>query len=444
MIRGGAKEEASLAYPTIPTTVLVVRQTGSNITFATRGWTFLLVHPVSILAVVFLVQAGIWYTLYPESPVTPFAAARFFSPTALLRFSVLATLLLLSTLVTRMTRLGEAELLSSAENALRIRYLQRVASLALTLAVIGELVYVRELLVNPSIIMESWGKGWFSGAGELVSTNKVLGISSLNNLIVVAVAIHGIFAFNSNAGLSDRKRSRKVLFLVGLVMLVHALLLAARMFLVYFSLTLLPAYLLLGKDRKRRGMVVVLLALFLTVGTWTGETLRAGRMYSRGRTDGLFSLATQKYVGTFLLEAYIGNDFNNTMAVMSCEPSYQVVYGTNLRSLATNLGLSLHGFESCSEYNSRYGTMNVLAWWWFDLGWMSVFPAVFLGVFLGLTFNAACTLHRGLSFVAIYYAIAFPGLVSITRINYYGLTIFLGSLALLTMAHVGWIIRNRE
>jgi hypothetical protein len=394
----------------------------SQKTSAAARW---LLDPARVLPVLLAVQAGIWFFFYPYDPQIKYAAARFATPEAAARYLFLSVALIGAAVLGKTICRQAMMKAPGGTRVVRVKLLQRVALVSFVLAVIGELFYVRQVLANPGIFLDAWQRGWFASPGELVGQNRIVGLSSLNNLFTVGTAIYALLAFEPLVSEKTRAGARRVLMVTGLLVILHGLLLTARMFVFYFGLIVFAAFIAQSASNVRRISAVVKIGLLLVAAVWVGETLRAGLAYSRSHGSTLTSWETQSYVGRFLLEAYIGNDFNNTMAILNCDPPRQWVYASNLRTLFERSGVEFVGFKACPDYNSRYGTMNVVAWWWFDFSWIAFVPCLALGGFLGVTYQLMTGVGKPIaSGATLLYLIAYPGLASITRINYYALTIY--------------------
>jgi hypothetical protein len=216
------------------------------------------------------------------------------------------------------------------------------------------------------------------------------------------------------------------------VVVLHAMLLSARMFAVYFFAILGAAYLLqrpLKAVRIRTLLIIVLIVLGIV---WAGATLRDGGRKKAETGLGYFHSDTQQYVRDTLMQGYFGADFNNALVYLNCKPMGEYVYTTMFRTVALKLGYTFT-FNSCfPEMDSAYGTMNTVALWWEDLGWWAALVAIVVGAWLTFLYIAAR--EQQFPSAPLLFLISYPGVLSAIRINYFFLTIYVVPLLFLVTA----------
>jgi len=165
---------------------------------------------------------------------------------------------------------------------------------------------------------------------------------------------------------------------------------------------------------------MALVTFLLLIGaTWTGELLRSGLYYSRLASLPLTSREVHSYVWQRLVQGYLAADFNNALVILDCKPALQVLYTTMFAFILKNP----YSYKECPNWESSYGTVNVLALWWFDWGYGAFIVAFMVGMALGVFYRWRSYVFE-LDSRGLFFLIAFPGLFSIIRINYFFLTIF--------------------
>ncbi len=379
-----------------------------------------LLNPLFVIPSLFLAQALFWLLFMPEVPTIPGVAPRYESEVALLKWFALFTPFVIGIATGVMAPLRGTRCTDSAVPVRTRRYIWRLISVTLLATLLGEMVYIRDVIANPELLKRGFEEGNLAIVGEEVRTQRIIGISSLNNLFILPVALLALIAMDPRAPGGERKRAIKWLWLVGLFTLFHSLFLAARMFMVYFVLVILGAYLLVNSHR--RFSLKALLSLFvLMIGViWVGELLRGGLAYARSTSRDLVSVDVQKHIFERLIQGYIAADFNNALVLLDCVPSGSLFSTTALASLL-KIDAS---YSDCPNWKSLYGTVNVLALWWFDFGYWAVLVAGIIGWFIGFSYRIALS-SRAFGLSSALYLIVYPGLFSILRINYFGLSIFL-------------------
>jgi hypothetical protein len=408
-----------------------------------------IVDPLWILSLALAAQALVWWLWMPVVPTIEGAAPRYFTTAALVRYAALFACLVGGILMGKLAagslvRRRGADAWSVAPG--RLASFERVARWALLLSLAGEVVYVLPLFRHPEILQAALAGGGLTPIGDFVKSQRVIGLSSLNNLFVVCVAVYALLAFHPRVEAPVRRRHRLHLVLLGVVVLAHALLLTARMFFVYYVTVLLAAFLLTreGDDPKLRRVIWRTLAA-LAVVVWLGETLREGANYGRLHDVSAFSPQAQAYVGSRLVEGYIGADFNNAMVLLASRPSMKLVSTAEVFrrvAEAAGLGVGTADFGSLPQWKSSFATVNVLGLWWFDAGWLAAGIAVAVGWWLGGTYVVARRGIGHLPFPALFFLISYPGLFSMTRVNYFGLTIFVAPFAFLMFVYFLWSLQT--
>lgn len=375
-----------------------------------------LIHPAFLVPILFLGQLTFWVAFMPERATIPGAADKHFSVDAILLWSFLL-LVFLSGIA-----LGSYGGFPRRKKPLQVDPISwwRWARVILLISFLGELVYIRLFFQQPGLFSEALSVGNLAVLGEAVRAEKIVGLSSLNNLFLLGEAILLLLSFHPKTPANLRRRAARWLWILSVLVLIHALFLAARMFFVYYLLTLLAGLLIFRFQKRKVSWKVVSIAFLILIGVaWTGELLRSGLYYSKSANLPLASLEVQSYVWQRLVQGYLAADFNNALVVLDCEPSLQMWYTTMLSFVLENP----HGYQECPDWESAYGTVNVLALWWFDWGYGAFIVAFVVGLALGV-------FYRWRSYVfnldprGLFYLIAFPGLFSIIRINYFFLTIF--------------------
>lgn len=392
-----------------------------------------LTHPGSVVAALFLGQLLFWYLFMPEQATLEGAASKYSSSAALLKWVLLFSLLEVGIILGTLIPIPHRFRITSWVQEWHIRFWWRWALVILSVTLLGELIYIRIFLQNPELFRESLIQRNLAILGEQVRSERVVGISSLNNLFILAAAILAVLGLHPLVPKPWAFRARCWLAGLGLAVLLHAIFLAARMFFVYYLLVVLAAYLTL---RKVSAGLILRTFIILVVLLWAGELFRGGAVFAKANELPLTSLEVQAYIWERLVQGYLAADFNNALIVMDCDPSMQL-WSTTM--LAGPLGLQ-PTYDQCPGWQSVYGTVNVLALWWHDWGWSALVLAFAMGFVFGALYKLRLAI-RQLRPEGLYYFLAFPGLFSIIRINYFFLTIWVVPFLFLTFVNLTYLIR---
>jgi hypothetical protein len=410
---------------------------------------YLLFDPLAISLLIFTVQGLVWWYFMPVTPDMPGTAPKYVGETALTRYFLFLAVWLLALLWghwiasgvhgrgRRGAAPGPADPARRAEHFRQAEYLWKVAKVALAVSVVGELVYVRQLIANPSLLIANLEGGYLAGVAGEINQQSVGTASTLVNLWPVPCVIFAAFAFNAALPASLRRKARNGLWGMGAWAFAQSIVLSARMIFIYFLLILTAAFLLQGTRGKRPLRLLAGVGVGAVLIVWLGETLRTGFYYATVSGKSAFSPEIQGLIWTHLIEGYFASDFNNAQILMGCPPSMTFVRSAvSIAGLASKLfGLPMYGYDYyCPEFVSAFATINVFGLWWFDAGWFGLLYALALGVWIGYTYHTVVRQPSVPSFNLCYYLITFPGIISLTRLNYFGLNIFIRPAFFLMMA----------
>lgn len=381
----------------------------------------ILLNPLLVVSILFGSQALLWFALMPAVPTLPGAAPRYESPVALTKWLVLLVLLLLGIgLGIYLTPFHLKKAMSSGTPLKnRSKFWWRLVYVSLAISLVGELVYVRQILQDPSLLLEALEAQNLTLIGEAVRAQKVVGLSSLNNLFVFPTAVLSMLLFHPALDVGKKSRAGWWLLLIGAFVFVHSIFLAARMFFVYYTLTVFAMYLTLRGEKRLMLRLVTLVVLMLALVVWLGELFRGGWLYAKANDIPLFSTEVQKHVLERLVQGYLAADFNNALVILDCTPSMSFVSTTSFAFLAP----STPQYSDCPSWSSVYGTVNFLALLWYDWGEFSFLLIPLMGWIIGFAYRLG-QLAFTLSPLGLLYALIYPGLFSVTRINYFFLSAF--------------------
>jgi len=395
-----------------------------------------ILDPFWVIFGLFALQALLWWFFMPQVPTIFGAASRYRGDSALLRFLLLWMALLAGVSIGKMAGVTWQKRTNNQSDHLStgwVKFLSSFAAYTLLISLAGELVYVREIIANPALIREAFDAGTLALVGEQVNEVRIVGFSSLNNLFIIPSAIYAMIMFHPDMGPVAVKKARFRLILIGTISVLHALIFAARMFPVYFVLIVFAAYLLVMPNSHRLTWRNILKTVgFMGAIIWVGELLRGGLWYATNYGVGVFSAETQRHVIDLFVQGYFAADFNNALVLLDHNSSYQF-FST------TMLGEFLSGFDSYTlihGWTSAFGTVNVLGLWWYDWGLWAYGLSLIVGALLGVAYKVAEKASGRISLVTLCFVIAYPGIWSLTRINYFFLTIFVIPVAFIAVAGI--------
>jgi hypothetical protein len=390
-----------------------------------------LLNPLYPIPILFAVQAIMWYFGMPANPASlgdstlATASPRFISEASLIHYLVILAALLFGLL------LGQGLLPHRRRprepgrpTQARVEALLWVARIAGVMALVGELFYARNVLANPAMLIGAAQEGAFGSIGMSAATQRIVGISSLSNLFLVSSSLCAIVALHPGVEARYIRSARRWLIGLTIGVLLHSLVLSARVFFIYHLAAVLAAHILVRPGGLRlRTLAIMLSCLVLLV--WGGETLRGGSVYARRYHTGLFAAATQRSVCNRLVISYMASDFNNAMYILDSPPSMQFVSTTMFaRVLSDPKPYPLPG---------SFCTVNSLALWWYDFGWAATLVAFLAGGWMSFAYSVAVRQARTLGRMVPLFVVTYPGLYAFTRVNYFAMTIFIAPTAYLVI-----------
>jgi hypothetical protein len=405
------------------------------------GW---LIDPVRIIPVIFSIQLIIWLIFMPENGNMEIGVAPKF-----VAFEAVAIYILLFISLWNGLILGKIYINSVQFNSKTVHHLAsentlkfyiRIAGVAILLVGIGELVSVRNVIFDAQFLKSAINGNGFVVFGAQIRNDSLKGITTLVNLFIVPTTIYGIIAFGRSYPSQLRKKYKKFLIVIGLFVLIHSILFAARMFFIYFLLIIIGILILEYRPNSIRFLKILLALILLGSSTIViGELLRYGWQYAVSHEKQFYSFEVINTTVQYLLQAYIASDLNNAMVIFASDPSYQMVSTAQFFKMFISpfFALEFYEYGSLPLWTSKHGTVNVLGLWWFDWGWASFIIAFFIGFFLGMIYQIV--IKKGtlrVSFSTLFFLIGYPGFFSISRMNYYGLSIYILPLSYLFFMYI--------
>lgn len=379
--------------------------------------------PLYALPTFFILQFMVWLFVMEESPTLPGAAPKYYTDTAMFRYVLLLAAMItgvfLGKVSLRNPQKGFAKVASGHWIQKRARSYLRLGLIAMFLSVLGEATYVRVLLQEPTLLHEAIAAGYLPSIQAVAREQSIVGLVSLANAFLVAVAVFALLAFHPETEPAVQTKARRWLGGVGVFTVIHALLMSERMYFFYYISIVLAARLLL-KGRQVKVLRVLFVVVSAVLIAWVGETLRMGLNYAVKQGLPLPSVDVQSRVWRIIIQGYLASDLNNAFVLLDHEPSMGLLSTTAFRKLAQ--------FPSYSEvpgWFSAFGTVNVLGLWWWDAGWFALPIAFTTGIWLGSLYRLARRGCLRLSLGSLYYLVSYPGIFALLRINYYALTPFL-------------------
>lgn len=392
-----------------------------------------LVDPIRMIPGFIAVQFIMWWAFMPDEPDLYGIAPKFVSIRSITLFVILFASLLFGLLIGRSLFRPNPRFLMTGPDITydTIKFYKHIAAIALLLTIIGEGVYIRPILENRSLLQDALGGGHGLGLiGQMVSNESVAGLSSLNNLLLIPVTIYTILGFGRAYPQKESKKYRAILLAIGVFVVLHSVLLAARMYFIYYSLTVIAVLIIEYRPNSKKFAKWLFLGI-VGVGciVFYGELLRYGWQYATISRMPLLSLEVFDKTLRYLMQAYFASDVNNAFVLLSSEPSLQMVStGSPIFNslLSGGLGIDVKGFSDLQLWKSGYGTVNIIGLWWYDWGYFSIMIASVLGICLGGLYTSTISKSGvSLSPGTLLFVLSFPGFFAICRINYYLLTIYI-------------------
>jgi hypothetical protein len=217
------------------------------------------------------------------------------------------------------------------------------------------------------------------------------------------------------------------------------------MFIVYYFLILFGNFIIFSDSKIRRKILkyFVIIVIILIISIFVGEYLRSGILYSKVTGNSIFSSETFNYVSNRLLLAYLSSDLNNAMIILDSKPSMQLVStASSIATIVKIFGINFRSYASLPLWTSMYGTVNIFGLWWWDWGWLTIFISFFCGIWSGSIYELMIANSNNISIESMLFLITYPGFFSLSRINYFGLSIYILPLLYLIVVYILKNFRN--
>jgi len=178
------------------------------------------------------------------------------------------------------------------------------------------------------------------------------------------------------------------------------------------------------KISVKKLLLILFLLFFLIIFS---ELFRFGVWNSSIKNISLFSIANINDVTNYIMVAYIGKNVNNAMIFLDSKPTYSMSYaGSGLFDPIINF-LGPEDFIPIHDIGP-HGTVDFIGLLWIGWGWFSIIVLALLGFLIGFAYKRFILFNTLRS--DLLYAIIFPGIISIIRINYFFLNLFIYSFIL--------------
>jgi|GEM_PF-3599744 len=406
----------------------------------------LLLNPIFIISLIFGIQFFVWLFFMPSISNFVGVSNKFVSYDSILKYILFFALFVTGTLFGKIIvlSLSKTNVKAQTDDFNEINFYKSVAFIAFLLFLFGEVIYIRVIFYDPQIIISSLKNG-FTVLGNYTHNNTLLGLSSLNNLFLIPTIIWSYFALSKNFSKRVSRKYKNLLFALGLIIVLHGLFLAGRMFIVYYFLILFGSFIIFSDSKIRRKILkyFVIIVIILIISIFVGEYLRSGILYSKVTGNSIFSSETFNYVSNRLLLAYLSSDLNNAMIILDSKPSMQLVSTAgSIATIVKIFGINFRSYASLPLWTSMYGTVNIFGLWWWDWGWLTIFISFFCGIWIGSIYELMIANSNNISIESMLFLITYPGFFSLSRINYFGLSIYILPLLYLIVVYILKNFRN--
>ncbi|MGG0307055.1 O-antigen polymerase [Priestia megaterium] len=407
----------------------------------------IILNPLYLVSLIYIIQLFIWILFSQGSFTIEGVPARFVTTKSILIFTILFLTLYLGLFFGRVRQIPFISISRFRVNKseIDIKSLMLIANCCFFIFLIAELVYIYPSIVNfKSIFQTSFQSMGLLEYAYTARENSKLGVTSFNNVFLLSSTIYFLLLFHPNTrDRVNQKQIKKMLWIIFILILFHAIFLASRMFLFYFLLPYIlfkVKYDYTKKLKKRLFLGVIVFGFFVFIA----ELYRFGMYYAyQNGESSIYNLNVIKWTFFYIGSAYLSNDFNNMFTLLSLDPSYTLI-STNqilnvLYSTLTHNQLTL--FYEVPGWTSAYNTVNIIGLIWYDMGVYSFLYLFLMGVVIQRIY-----LYSKISINAdIYYALAYIGIFSMTRINYFSQTIFfLNIIVFFILTFILFVIRKSK
>ena len=383
----------------------------------------IIVNPVFIFNFVTIIQMVFWMWCMPENGGLMNIAPKINSETSLIRFIFLyisGNLGFLTYFVydsLHYKRRSQTLLKKSPWLNIKI-----VFSICI-LIVVADLFYLRSTFINFSSVLETileTGRNY--AISHQANKDIIWGITTFNNLIPISVIFLWLTCRNDG-------KPRKVFYIWIMYLILMVALSSRRLIFAYAMLSLLPLYFAENTLSPLKSFFSIIVTIsFLFILTIILEFFRLGPIIAKAYSiENLWSIQGFLTVSIHWLKAYTATDFNNMLVILKSPPSMQIVstapsFINILNNFLQFFGqkLSFIHYGNLPEWKSGYGTVNLLGLLWYDFGYFSIFVTFLYTSTFSLLYSCYKSSIRvkRIDFAVVSYALFYPGLFGISRLNY--------------------------
>jgi len=369
-----------------------------------------IIDPLFFTVSIFLLQFLFWWLFFPDLPSVADGNNKYIGYTSFFLYLLLMLSFILGGILGR----GAA---NSFSNDLYISNysLFRWAKFSLVLTIIAFSFKFAQVLTKPDMIFDILNTGGVNRLAQgLNNTQTGIGFLSL-----FWIFPSGIFAFLFFSESNLKIKAKKYFYFTFLLVLFYSILNMTRTAFITYFLINCCCYLFAKKIRIKITTLFMVI-IFLLFFYWANSLLRTGILYSSTNNVGLFSFEVQAVLFQEFVEKYVAGEINNALIVMNhqADPLSNLLYGT-----------AFHSFGNSYAINDYYlNTQNGFGFWYWQFGVLGSLVVVFLFSFTWRYSYFLAIRNYKLDYMHVsflHYIFIFPGLYSITRINYFFLFYYL-------------------
>jgi len=410
---------------------------GGDAEWRQAAGSLLLINPLFSVPLTFMAGYLVWFFAMTETVSMPGLAPRHDTPNSQFLF-----FLLFAGFVGGMAMAALFRRPQRANANLTDQEWLAVGLVSAAITFLGEAIFLRTVLANPGALLANNLTTTISLVGEQVRESQVLGVSSLNNLFPVPTSIAAMLIF-ARRPLAPQARFQAgaLLFTMGTMTLVHAVLASSRIWFLSFLLSVLVAWVVQRRSSLKAQLKWILIILVVGgIFVVSTELIRnLGLQMARAGIK-ITDPGVAAYAGLRLLRAYPASDVNNALIVLDCPSPRQIISTFDVLSRIIGGNFQYYGF--CRGWQSAFGTINFLGLIWWDWGYAAPAVTFLIGAGIQSIFIKAAEAGDRLTFAAVLFPATLFSAMHLTRSFAFGQTLFLlPALFLLLVwitSRIGW------
>lgn len=391
--------------------------------------------PRRLLPLLFGLQFVLWLFCFPTTPEHALGNPKCYDVGALSSAALVFSALMLGTRAAH-TMYARKSATSTASTVHEQVFVFNIAVMVFCVSMAALIYLMLPVLITPGAFLSVFEPFGQHRTSTEIHDLSAFGLPTLAESWVLSCAVFSFATFHPCfLGKRRRRIAACCLIVTGVIVLLFSTFAMTRNAFITYALILTCGYVTAHRRPVSPRLAALGLMAFVAF-LWLGQTMRTGSILAQEFGGSPFAIEVQQEVWNELNEKYLPGELNTAflMFTTNADVSRNWLCGTM--------------FQRYSDFQSPDGgywnTMNALGLWYWQFGYASLLLALLVGWMIGMAHASARAVKYRPGWASTFYALTYPGLAAILRINYFFLSAFVVSALLLLGSRVAYAISSRE